>query len=92
MWNNWEHKKGNAIKSEKYKDSAFIDIYKVDDHYEIICSVTDCIMFHTIFVNGEEAEALKKYEEVKNDLQNIIDSSLTGDDKLDLCSDFIDKW
>ena len=54
MWNNWEHKKGNAIKSEKYKDSAFIDIYKVDDHYEIICSVTDCIMFHTIFVNGEE--------------------------------------
>lgn len=49
-------------------------------------------MFHTIFVNGEEAEALKKYEEVKNDLQNIIDSSLTGDDKLDLCSDFIDKW
>lgn len=52
MWNKWEHEKGKPLKAEKYKEKAFIDIYKIDEHYEIICSISEHILFHTIFSNG----------------------------------------
>lgn len=93
MWEKWEHAENKTIKSEKYKESAFIDLYYEEGHYEIICSVTDIIMFHTITVNGTESEALKSYKNVKLDLENIIDVSIHDKEKeYDLCMNFIDKW
>lgn len=92
MWEEWEHKNTTPIKAEKYKEKAFIDIYKVDDHYEMICSITDFIIFHTIFAKGTEVEALSKYEKVKKDLQHIIDSSSSEEETDDLCYEFIEKW
>ena len=93
MWKKWEHAENKSIKSEKYKDSAFIDLYKTEDYFEIICSVKDCIMFHTIVIKNTEAEILKTYEDVKHDLKNIIDNSLYDKEKkADLYMDFIDKW
>ena len=92
MWEKWEHKDNTAIKAEKYKDEAFIDIYKEKEHYEIICSVKEAIIFHTIYEEGTEKQALVKYEEVKKDLENIIDSYTNENELEDLCYEFIEKW
>ncbi len=93
MWEKWKHAENKTIKSEKYNESAFIDLYYEEEYYEIICSVTDFIMFHTITVDGTKAEVLNTYEDVKQDLKSIIDASLHDKEKkADLCMDFIDKW
>lgn len=92
MWEEWKQSSNTAIKAEKYKEKAFIDIYKVEKHYEIICSVSEVIIFHAIIVEKEKTEALKEYEKVKRDLKNIIDT-YSNEDKLDdLCFEFVQKW
>lgn len=98
MWENWkpdvEDKPSNLLKAEAYKDQAFIDIYDMHNHYEIICSVNNSIIFHTIEIaNYDFNIAMKTYEDVKVDLSHIIDTTVEdSDERYDLCDTFINNW
>lgn len=46
------------------------------------------MMFHTVFANDIK-DVIEKYEGMKKDLKEYINSGMIDED---FCSDFVDKW
>lgn len=91
MWENYicETENPTIIKDEVYKKQSRITIYHPGEiaPYEIICGIYG-MMFHTVFAKNIK-DAIEKYEGMKKDLKEYIDSGMTDED---FCSDFVDKW
>lgn len=84
-----ETENSTIINDEVYKKQSRITIYHSGEiaPYEIICGIYG-MMFHTVFVNDIK-DAIEKYEGMKKDLKEHIDSDMKDED---FCSDFVDKW
>ena len=85
----WNREPPTIIRDEVYKKQSRITIYHPGEivPYEIICGIYG-MMFHTVFANDIK-DVIEKYEGMKKDLKEYINSGMIDED---FCSDFVDKW
>lgn len=80
---------GIIIADEEYKDNCRITLEKEGyTPYGITCGIYG-LMVHTVFAS-EKTEAEQKYEAMKKELQEFVDSSNDEDD--DWCEQFVTRW
>ncbi len=79
---------GEVIADEGYKYSCRITLEKLNQGYAITCGIYGCMM-HTVYC-GEDY--MKKYDEMKSELQRFVDSDLTEDEKNKFYDDFTSRF
>lgn len=80
---------GEIVKDEELDNSARITLEKLsNEDYALTCGDYGTF-FHTTW--SEEANALSKYEQMKSDLEEILDQE-NEDDYFRLIKEFVNKY
>lgn len=80
---------GKIIRDEEYKSACRITLEKCARYYAITCGVYGG-MVHTVFCS--ETESLEKYELMKKDLVDFIDSGISGSEEYAFYDTFTAKF
>lgn len=80
---------GDIVKDEEFSSSARITLEKLSEgHYAVTCGIYGTLV-HTAWF--DEANALSKYEQMKSDIEEILDQE--GDSGyFRLIEEFIDRY
>ena len=82
---------GKIIFDEEYEDSCRITLEKTKPiPYSITCGVYG-LMCHTVFAKTEQ-EAKEKYEFMKIELKDFVDSYIEETDAVNWVECFVEKW
>ena len=82
---------GKIICDEEYEKSCRITLEKTKQiPYSITCGVYG-LMFHTVFAKTE-LEAKEKYECMKRELKDFIDTDTEETDAINWVECFVEKW
>ena len=82
---------GKIICDEEYENSCRITLKKTKPiPYSITCGVYG-LMCHTVFAKTE-LEAKEKYECMKRELKNFIDTDTEEADAINWVECFVEKW
>lgn len=80
---------GEIVKDEEFDNSARITLEKLSEgHFAVTCG-DYATFFHTTWF--DEANALSKYEQMKLDLEEILDQE-NEDDYFRLIKEFVHKY
>ncbi|MCD8354240.1 MAG: hypothetical protein LUC47_08020 [Clostridiales bacterium] len=80
---------GIVLLDEEYKDQCRITLERCRAYYAITCGVYGS-MVHTAFCDEKEYQL--KYERMKLDLQNFMDTDTTWDEELEFYDAFSEKY
>ncbi|MBR4713983.1 MAG: hypothetical protein IKP27_09940 [Paludibacteraceae bacterium] len=81
---------GVVLRDEEYKERCRITLERCDKYDAITCGIYGA-MFHTLFCHEKESEG--KYEAMKKDLQDFIDSLPASEHDQNLFHErFVDKY